>query len=51
MAKARTSSRPDTLPPLDPDMVRLVEALAVAVARRDHRAALAQRDEARAKRK
>jgi hypothetical protein len=35
----RASSRP--LPPLDPAILRLVEALADAAAERDHRAALA----------
>jgi hypothetical protein len=30
--------------PLDPDLVRLVEALAIANARRDHGATVAQQD-------
>ena len=39
----------DPLPPLDPAIVRFVESLARVVALRDHRAALAARDAAKAK--
>jgi hypothetical protein len=40
-------SRATAQKPLDPDLVRFVEALAVADARRDHYAALAAREAAK----